>query len=129
VQNTYLTIFGVLGGLGLALGCIGLGLVVLRNVLERRGELALMRSVGFARRSLRWLVLSEHWGLLGMGLGIGIIAALVAVAPALMSPGTEIPYGTLGWTLGVIAVSGVLWTALAAFAAFRGPLIEALRRE
>ena len=37
VQNTYLNTFQVLGGLGLLLGSAGLGVVVLRNVLERRG--------------------------------------------------------------------------------------------
>ena len=38
VQNTYLNTFQVLGGLGLLLGSAGLGVVVLRNVLERRNE-------------------------------------------------------------------------------------------
>ena len=40
VQNTYLQIFQLLGGLGLLLGSVGLGVVVLRNALERRAELA-----------------------------------------------------------------------------------------
>ena len=39
VQNTYLSTFQVLGGLGLLLGTLGLGIVLVRNVLERRGEL------------------------------------------------------------------------------------------
>src|SRR6185436_630403 len=39
VQNTYLNTFQVLGGLGLLGGSVGLGVVVLRNVLERRSEL------------------------------------------------------------------------------------------
>ncbi len=60
VQNTYLSTFQVLGGLGLLLGSAGLGVVVLRNVQERRGELALLLAVGFRRRALQWLVLSEH---------------------------------------------------------------------
>jgi len=42
VQNTYLNTFQVLGALGLLLGSAGLGVVVLRNVLERRAELAAM---------------------------------------------------------------------------------------
>ena len=45
VQNTYLDTFQVLGGLGLLLGSAGLGVVVLRNVLERRGELAVLMAV------------------------------------------------------------------------------------
>ncbi len=63
VQNTYLGTFQVLGGLGLLLGSAGLGVVVLRNVLERRGELGLLLAVGFRRRALQVLVLSEHGAL------------------------------------------------------------------
>ena len=68
VQNTYLGTFQILGGLGLLLGSAGLGVVVLRNVLERRGELGLLVAVGFRRRLLHRLVLSEHGALLGAGL-------------------------------------------------------------
>ena len=49
VQNTYLSTFQSLGALGLLLGTIGLAVVQLRSVLERRGELALMRAGGFNR--------------------------------------------------------------------------------
>ncbi len=52
VQNTYLDTFQVLGGLGLLLGSVGLGVVVLRNVLERRGELALLAAVGYPPRAV-----------------------------------------------------------------------------
>ena len=68
VQNTYLGTFQILGGLGLLLGSAGLGVVVLRNVLERRGELAVMQAVGFSRSKLRGLVLREHMTLLWAGL-------------------------------------------------------------
>src|SRR5204863_6336898 len=95
VQNTYLGTFQVLGGLGLLLGSAGLGVVVLRNVLERRSELGVLLAMGFRRRALQGLVLSEHGALLGLGLGIGIVAALVAVLPALLSPGRQLPYVSL----------------------------------
>ena len=52
VQNTYLGTFQILGGLGLLLGSAGLGIIVLRNVLERRGELGLLLAVGFRPRAL-----------------------------------------------------------------------------
>src|SRR5439155_1695413 len=95
VQNTYLGSFQVLGGLGLLLGSAGLGVVVLRNVLERRSELGLLMAMGFRRRSLQGLILSEHGALLGIGLAIGITAAAVAVLPALLSPGRQLPYLSL----------------------------------
>ena len=72
VENTYLSIFTALGGLGLVLGSIGLGLVVLRNMLERRGELAMLRAVGFERARIRRMVFYEHWGLMLAGLACGV---------------------------------------------------------
>ena len=129
VQNTYLSTFQMLGGLGLLLGSIGLGVVVLRNVWERRGEMALLKAVGFRPGALRWLVLSEHAGLLIIGLLIGVGAALIAVTPALVSPGADIPYASLAWTLIAVLVSGLVWTWLAARAALRGHLLEALRND
>jgi putative ABC transport system permease protein len=129
VENTYLSIFAILGGLGLLLGSIGLGVVVLRNVLERRGELALLRAVGFRSQALQWLVFSEHSLLLALGLLVGVFSALVAVLPALRSPGAEIPYLSLGLTLGAVLVSGFLWTWGATVLALRGRLLTALRNE
>ena len=92
VQNTYLNTFQILGGLGLLLGSAGMGIVVLRNVLERRSELAVLLAIGFRKRNLRWLVLSEHAALLWLGISLGIFAALVAVLPALLSPRGDLPY-------------------------------------
>ena len=129
VQNTYLGTFQILGGLGLLLGSAGLGVVVLRNVLERRGELGLLVAVGFRRRLLHRLVLSEHGALLGAGLGLGIVAAAVAVLPAILSPGTQLPYGSLALTLAAVLLNGLLWTWLATGYALRGNLLAALRNE
>jgi ABC-type antimicrobial peptide transport system permease subunit len=129
VQNTYLGTFQILGGLGLLLGSAGLGLVVLRNVLERRGELGLLVAVGFRPRLLHRLVLSEHSALLGAGLALGLAAAVVAVLPAILSPGTQLPYGSLALTLAAVLLNGLLWTWLAASYALRGNLLAALRNE
>ncbi len=129
VQNTYLTTFQILGGLGLLLGSVGLGVVVLRNVLERRGELAALLAVGFRREAVRWLVISEHGALLAIGLLSGVVSAIVAVLPGLTAPGTEVPYGTLAVTLAIVLVSGVIWTWAAARLALRGELLKALRNE
>lgn len=129
VQNTYLNTFQVLGGLGLLLGSAGLGVVVLRNVLERRSELALLLAVGFRRRTLRWLVLGEHGALLAVGLAVGILAAVVAILPQLLAPGAQVGWASLIVTLMAVLVSGLVWTGLATVLALRGPLLDALRNE
>jgi hypothetical protein len=129
VENTYLTIFQALGGLGLLLGSVGLGVVVLRNALERRSELALLRAVGFTRIQLRRLILIEHGGLLLLGLACGVGAALVAVLPALRASASQVPYQSLGLTLAALLVSGLVWIWLAGGLALRGELLRALRNE
>jgi ABC-type antimicrobial peptide transport system permease subunit len=129
VQNTYLGAFQILGGLGLLLGSAGLGIVVLRNVLERRGELALLVAVGFRRRRLSRLLLNEHGALLGAGLALGSLAAALAVLPSLLTPGTEFPLISLGVTLVAVLGNGLVWVVLAIRVALRGNLLSALRNE
>ena len=125
VENTYLGIFQTLGGLGLLLGTAGLGIVVLRSVLERRGELALMQALGFDRRALRRLVLSEHWLLITLGMSIGTGAAVAAVLPE----GAALPGGLLSATLAGLLAGGFVFCWLAAWMALRGSLLQALRNE
>jgi ABC-type antimicrobial peptide transport system permease subunit len=129
VVNTYLGIFGALGGIGLLLGSLGLGIVVLRNVLERRGELALLRAVGFRKSQLMWMILEEHWLLCVAGLAVGAVAAVIAVVPAIQSAGRAIPVWGLAWTLIGVVANGCLWALIASAIALRGDLLEGLRHE
>jgi hypothetical protein len=129
VENSYLDIFTLLGGLGMALGSVGLAAVVMRNVLERRGELAVLQAVGFAKARLRGMVMMEHVYLLAMGMVCGLVPAAVATAPVIARGIGRAPMVSLGVMLAAVFAGGVLWTALATYAALRGPLLPALRGE
>jgi putative ABC transport system permease protein len=130
VENAYLSMFQVLGGLGVLLGTAGLGLLVFRNVMERRGELAIMRAAGFSRGQVRRVVLWEHWLLVAMGLGAGAAAGLLAVMPALgAGAAAHFPWLTLAATVLLIAASALAWTWCAAGLALRGSIVAALRNE
>ena len=129
VQNTYLATFQSLGGLGLLLGTIGLAAVQLRGVLERRGELALLRAAGFRRGLLARLVVLETLAVLLAGLGVGILAALVAVLPHLAGHGAAIPWRWLAAMLGLVLAAGLLASLAAVRALARQPLLAALREE
>jgi putative ABC transport system permease protein len=129
VQNTYLGTFQILGVLGLLLGSAGLGIVLLRNVLERRGELGLLTAVGFQRAQLQKLVVGEHAALLGLGIAIGLVAAAVAVLPSLLSTTAKLPWSSLAVTLAAVVINGLLWTWVAARRALSGDLLAALRNE
>ncbi|MYI93482.1 FtsX-like permease family protein, partial [Candidatus Poribacteria bacterium] len=76
VQNTYIATFQSLGGLGVLLGTFGLALVLVRNIMERRGELATLRAIGFKRELLSRMLFLESSFLLFIGMFIGVIAGL-----------------------------------------------------
>ncbi|MCH7873206.1 MAG: ABC transporter permease, partial [Planctomycetes bacterium] len=129
VQNTYLSTFQSLGGFGLLLGSVGLAAVLLRNVWERRAELALMRAVGYSRSALGCTVLAENVALLLIGLSTGLVAALVAIAPHIVDRPSTLPWQSVGLTLAAVFTTGIVTGGLATFAALRAPLIPALRAE
>jgi len=129
VENTYLSIFQTLGGLGLLLGSAGLAFVLFRNVMERRNELAVLQAMGYTRATIRRLLFLEHGWLLVAGLICGVTAAVLAVWPALRSPGAEPPWMSLVMTLAVILAGGFLWIYAAAVTAAGREFLPALRNE
>ena len=129
VENTYLSTFQALGGLGLLLGSLGLAVVLLRGVWERRAELALLRALGYRRLTLGWLVLAENAFLLVLGLAAGTLSALAAVAPNLLANNASVPWRNLLVLLALVLVVGLAAGAAAVARTLRAPLIPALRRE
>jgi ABC-type antimicrobial peptide transport system permease subunit len=128
VENTYLSTFQLLGGLGLALGTLGMGAVLLRNVLERRRELALMRAVGYNSSHFAVMVITENILMLCLGLAVGFVCALLAIVPILFERGAK-PNISLGLLLLAILLSGATASLVATIAALRSPLLPALRSE
>ncbi|HUR20974.1 MAG TPA: ABC transporter permease, partial [Vicinamibacterales bacterium] len=128
VENTYLSTFQTLGGLGLILGTVGLAAVTLRNVFERRRELALLASSGYRVRELSVLVVSETLALVMAGLFIGVAAALVSIAPVIIERGGRPPALSMIW-LGAVVVAGVVAALVATRSVRRLPLVASLRSE
>jgi ABC-type antimicrobial peptide transport system permease subunit len=122
--------FQTLGGLGLLLGTVGLAAVLLRNVLERRRELALLGAVGYSPARLLAIVIAESALLLTCGLAAGTFCALVAIAPAAMERGGALPTGAgAGLLLFGVFTTGLVSSIVAARAALQARLLEALRAE
>jgi putative ABC transport system permease protein len=130
VENTYLSTFQTLGGLGLLLGTVGLATVLLRNALERRRELALLGAVGYRQRHFVLMAAAENALLLACGLAAGALCAALAIAPAVAERGGRLPL-TSGGALLIFAVllTGLLSSLVAIRAATRAPLLDALRSE
>ncbi|MEM1058011.1 MAG: FtsX-like permease family protein [Verrucomicrobiota bacterium] len=129
VENTYISIFQMLGGLGLVLGSAGLGVVLARNLNERRREFALMEAVGFTAQRRRRLALMEA-GWLGLGaVGLGTLTAALAVLPTLTREAAATPWGLLVAILAATLLAAMLSGWAATRWALRGGRIEALRTE
>jgi ABC-type antimicrobial peptide transport system permease subunit len=127
VESTYLATFQTLGGLGLVLGTLGMGVILLRNVLERQAELATLRALGFTRRRLRTLVLLENALLLVVGLTVGSLAGIAAAAPTLIATGEGLPWVALGLILLAVLAIGMAASAFAVRSVARLPLVASLR--
>lgn len=129
VENTYLSTFQMLGGLGLVLGTLGMAAVLLRNVFERRKELALLRAVGYNSTHFAVMVIAENALLLFGGLVTGALCALLAIAPVFFERGGRLPNVSLGFLLLAVLISGLTASLVATWAALRSPLLPALRVE
>lgn len=110
VQNTFLAGFQSLGTLGLLLGTAGVAAVQMQNILERRGQLALVRAVGFTAGRLRGLLAIETVLTVGLGLVAGTAAGLLAVSPLIggAASGTAGPFAWVAATCGLSLVAALV---------------------
>ena len=115
VENTYISIFNVLGGLGVILGAAGLGLVTARNLAERKNEFTQLHQLGISRKIIRSLVFRETRQFILWAVGIGLVAAIVSILPALPKTGLLV---TLGW-IAALAALFLLTAASCAWLAYR----------
>ncbi len=126
VQNTYISAFQAIGALGLLLGTVGLAIVQVRSVIERRRELALMQAIGFSRSRLAGLLIAESATLLVAGLIIGISAAALALVPYAISNHSATNIVEPLIMLGVVLTVGLLSSFVAVWVALRQPLLKNL---
>ncbi|MEW6359014.1 MAG: ABC transporter permease [Planctomycetota bacterium] len=128
IANSYISAFEMLGGLGVVLGSIGLLVVLMRGVVERRNEFALLSSVGFKRNRIVVLVLAENGLLLLAGIAIGVGAALLATLPQMSRDFGRINLVPMTAALLTLAVSFVLFLC-GALLVIRQITPASLRRE
>jgi hypothetical protein len=129
VESTYLAMFLVLGALGLAVGSMGMGVVVLRNVQDRRTETALLRALGYRSRVLRKLLFMEHGLLLAVGIGVGVVSSAMAMVPVLAMSKTQVSPGFLLGLLATVVACGVGCMVAAIHVSLKGDALRGLRNE
>lgn len=129
VENTYLSVFMVLGGLGFLIGTLGLGIILYRNILERQHELALLLAMGYTRKQVFQLIMTEHIFLLISGLACGVLSAFIGIFPSLVSPAFRIQGGFLIALIISILAVGVVCVYVLTRVALRKNLMEGLKDE
>ena len=112
VENTYLAIFHLLGGLGVLVGSAGLGLLTARNLHARRYEFAILHTLGMPAAVARRVVFGEAGQIIRWGLGIGVLAALVAILPSLSTASMARSLGWIALLVALIAANAWGWSWL-----------------
>ena len=135
LTNSFLRAFQAFIGIGLAAGLAALGVIAVRAVVERRGQIGVLRSLGFRSQMVGVGMLIEMGFIAFLGVALGTALAL-ALAWRLFAENTfgpdislYIPVGTIViFMVGAMAASLVL-TYLPARQAARTTIAEALRYE
>ncbi|MFA5972985.1 MAG: ABC transporter permease [Lentimicrobiaceae bacterium] len=129
VSNTYLSVFMLLSGLGIIIGTIGLGIVLLQNLAERKKEIALYKAIGFKNKYIRKLIFTENLLILLTGMGIGIVSAFTGILPSFFSSTFQLPTTFILVILLLILLSGFVWIYFPVKSALKKNLVQALRKE
>lgn len=95
VQNSYISIFQTLGLLGLVLGCSGLCLVVMHNIIDRKKDFTILQALGQTLKRIQTDLLKEHMLLFVAGLTAGFMSGLLATWPILSSGMGALQLGTI----------------------------------
>jgi putative ABC transport system permease protein len=128
VTNTYLSVFGVFGALGMITGIAGLGFVMLKNYNHRKREFAMMLATGFPFTGLRRMILSEQVLILIAGVSSGVISAIVATLPSLKNS-PDIPWIYLFFIISAIFITGLFALILSVRAVTYRSLTASLKKD
>jgi len=129
VENTYLSIFQGLGGLGMLIGTCGLGLVVVRNLVERGQEFALFEAIGYQLNYIRKNVFLEHARLAFWGIALGSVSAILGITPALFGGILDSPSISFLWFFMALAFLAFFWVGMGVCLTLRKSQLHLLKDE
>jgi putative ABC transport system permease protein len=112
VENTYLSIFLMLGVLSLIIGTFGLGILIARSIMERKNEIGLMLALGYSHKNIYRIVFTEYLILLTTGITIGFLPAVISTLPSLLSLNTDVSFLNLLFIILFLIVNSIIWIGL-----------------
>ena len=73
IASSIMGLFQIYLGLGLVVGIAGLGIITVRNVVERTNEIGVMRAIGYKRKMIRNTFIMEISFISILGISIGVL--------------------------------------------------------
>ncbi len=130
--NINMIVFPIIGAVFFTLTIV-IGNIMMQSARERTAEFAVMRTLGFSRKRIFWLVIVEAVTLLvaGAAIGMSFSALIGAVLPGLIGGGFAFAgVSPTTWIVGIgLAVAlGVVVGSLPAYRAVRLRIVDALGR-
>jgi ABC-type antimicrobial peptide transport system permease subunit len=129
IENTYLSIFMLLGGLAMILGTIGLGISLARNIMDRSREIGILRAIGYHKSKILNIIAYEHLILLLTGTLSGAVTAFVATLPSILSEFVQASWQTATIIVALILLNGMLWIFGITWNSLKKDVISSLRSE
>ena len=130
-NRALILVIDVLMRMGLLVGIVGLGIVTMRVVTERRPVIGILRAIGYQRRSIILGLLGESAVNVTIGAGVGIVAGIsmgyLFYRHSAPRPGFGVDLASIGGVLGLIYLAMLLVTLGPAWRASRLPPAEAVR--
>ena len=130
--NTFVAFPQLVAVLGLVVGGVVIANSVALATMERRREIAVMKSVGLQRERVLFMLLLEN-GLLGLlgglvGVGIGLVA-LMALVNQIGIPSSAVPYPTAFGLMALCVLVALIAAAATAWGASGERPLNVLRYE
>jgi putative ABC transport system permease protein len=134
IQEMFFNLMMAFMGLGLIVGIAALGVIAARSVVERRQQIGMLRAIGFQQGMIQFsfLLESSFVALLGIGLGVALgagTAYLFMGEADIEGIKAIIPWGRVGFIVGIAYFASLLTTFIPAYRAARIYPAEALRYE
>ena len=130
--GTFFVVGLALSSVGLLVGGVGVVAIMMISVTERTREIGVRKALGATRFTILWQFLVEAVTLTALGASVGLVLGIlvaVGVRTAWPSIPASISWGSVSASLGISAVTGIVFGMLPALRAARMDPVVALRYE
>ncbi|CAN5403355.1 ABC transporter permease [soil metagenome] len=130
--GTFFVVGLALSSVGLLVGGVGVVAIMMISVTERTREIGVRKALGATKWTILWQFLVEAVTLTGIGASVGLVLGIlvaIGVRTAWPSIPASTSWGSVAASLGISAITGVVFGMLPAVRAAKMDPVVALRYE